>query len=365
MISNLGFNLIKLSLIPGYGNITIVSKYNQEDRFLSEKEHSFEGLIKRFQIVLKEISISELETRFDKIISDCEKKEYTVLNFTDLDYPLLLKETFSYPPVLYAKGEVSVLNKKSLAIVGSRKNSDYGSKVVEDFVSGFEGYDIAIVSGLALGIDAIAHKSALKHKVKCIGVMAHGLNFVHPTTNYRLYQEIVAEGGCLISEYPPDQNINSKLFPIRNRIVAGVSKGTLVVEASKKSGTLITAAYALEFNREVYAVPSSIYTLSSEGCNYLIKNNSAKLVTSATDIIDDLGLKGSENVSKAIDLFNTLSESQKEILEILSSGPRTVDEIQEKINLSIDEISSELTSLELEGVIASLQNKWFLNINSR
>lgn len=218
------------------------------------------------------------------------------------EFPALLKEIPDPPELLYIEGAPIPEDAIRIAVVGSRKYTDYGKRVTEKIIADLAPYNVTIVSGCALGIDSVAHQAALKNNLYTIGVPGSGLDksVFYPPSNYFLKENILQAKGTLISEFAPDQGATKWMFPQRNRIMAGMSHAVLVIEATPKSGTLITARLGLEYNREVFAVPGSIFSETSRGANELIRTG-ASPVLSAEDIIEELGLKETKNPTR--DLF--------------------------------------------------------------
>jgi len=208
-----------------------------------------------------------------------------ILTIKDKNYPELLKKIYDPPSKLYVSGELKKEEKYPLAIVGTRRISNYGQQTTRLFAEALAEAGITIISGLALGVDGLAHRIALEKKARTIAVLGSGLNIIYPSAHQKLAQEILVSGGAVISEYSPNTSPTKKTFPARNRIVSGLSLGVLVIEAPRKSGALITARTAIEQGREVFVVPGRINDLNSEGCNYLIKMG-AHLVTSPEEIIE-------------------------------------------------------------------------------
>ena len=243
-----------------------------------------------------------------------------------------------------------------LTVVGSRKFSSYGKEACEKIIKGLHGERIIITSGLALGIDSIAHKAALDAGLKTVAIPGSGLDrkVLHPHSNKGLADEIVRCGGALLSELPPLMPAGLHTFPERNRIMAGISKATLVIEAQDKSGTLITARLAVEYNRDLLAVPGSIFSLNSNGTNRLIKQG-ATPVSSADDLREALGLSRKDEI-KELDLEN-LSENEKTILETLSIEPLTKDELIKQTKIKASEINTLLSMMEIRGLIRELGGK--------
>lgn len=210
------------------------------------------------------------------------------INFSSDKYPKQLREIYNPPKRIYAIGNIEILNKVGIAIVGSRKATEYGKKVAFRLSKDLSERDIVIISGLAKGIDSHAHIGSLNvQNGKTIAVLGSGIKVIYPKENIELARQIVRKGGCIISEYPPDDTPNKSNFPERNRIISGLSKGVVIVEASEKSGALITADFALEQGREVFAVPGNIYSTTSVGTNKLIQQG-AKLVMCVEDILSEI-----------------------------------------------------------------------------
>ncbi|MEI6494986.1 MAG: DNA-processing protein DprA [bacterium] len=259
------------------------------------------------------------------------------------------------PKELYAEGNLPWEQDeyKYLTVVGSRKFSTYGRDACEKLIAGLAGYPIVIISGLALGIDTIAHKAALKARLTTIAVPGSGLerSVLHPHTNKRLADDVVSAGGCLLSEYEPLMPAGVHTFPRRNRIIAGMSDAVLVIEAGEKSGTLITARLATEYNRDCLAVPGSIFSPSSTGANWLITQG-ATPITSSEDVLNALHINiKEEQENKQQKLFADLSPQEKVIIDLIASEPITRDEIIMTCELSTSEINTLLMTMEIKGLI--------------
>ncbi len=268
-------------------------------------------------------------------------------------FPRLLREISDPPKELYIRGEYpDEENNKFLCVIGSRKYSDYGKQAVDKIISGLAGFNIVIVSGLAIGIDSIAHTTAIKVGLKTIAVPGSGLNdsVIYPRTNVNLADKVLESGGALISEFEPDFKATVWSFPQRNRIMAGLSHAVLVVEAETKSGTLITARLAGEYNRDVLAIPGSIFDKRSFGPHMLIRTGAVP-TTSAEDVLEVFGMNKEEGKTERISkIFESLSENEKNILALLQT-PLTRDEILYNSKMPIYKINSILSSLEIKGVI--------------
>lgn len=290
----------------------------------------------------------------DKEWEKLQKENIILVSISDSDYPRLLKEIHNPPYILYVKGDVSLLNSICLAVVGSRKYTSYGQQVASAFGRDLASAGITVVSGLALGIDAIAHQGALENNGKTIAVLGNSLDekSIHPRTNFKLSKEILSCGGALVSEYPIETLPSIGTFPARNRIMAGMTTGTIVVEAALASGSLITANLALEFNREVFAVPGSIFYPQSEGTHKLIKSG-AKLSSSISDILEELQMeKTGKNHGKST--YVPTSEKEKNILNILSQEPTHIDRIIKLTRLETSSVSGALAILEINGAVKNI-----------
>lgn len=270
----------------------------------------------------------------------------------DKEYPPLLSEVFDSPVILYMKGEPALLKKTCLAVVGSRKFSRYGSICAYNLSKSCAKAGLVICSGLALGIDAVAHKGALDANGLTIAVLGCGLEKVYPVSNFSLSKEILSKGGLVISEFPPGTPPMKQNFPARNRIIAGLSTGTLVVEAALESGALITAYQALEYNREVFAVPGNIDSETSMGTNLLIQKG-AKLVSSEADIFEELNIESKIQEEKARDLLPETEEEQA-IVDFLKREEATIDEMVSELKLNVVAVNSTLSILEMKGAIENM-----------
>ena len=283
-----------------------------------------------------------------------EREKIQVLTIRDKNYPKLLKEIYDPPQLLYFKGTLENLNEYALAVVGTRKTTSYGRQVAPQIVKDLAQNGIIIVSGLALGIDALAHKAALEVGGITIAVLGSGLarESIYPRANLRLSDEIIANGGALISEYPITAPPLKQNFPHRNRIISGLSLGTLVIEAPETSGALITAKCALDQNRDVFATPGSIYNPTSTGPNNLIKMG-AKPVTSASDILDALNIG---QISHVIQTRKIIPDTREEeiLLKFLSHEHIHIDRMVQLAGLDAATINSTLTMMEMKGKIRNL-----------
>ncbi len=296
------------------------------------------------------INLKELEDFHKKInpeaeFSILEREKIEIILKTD--FPRLLQETPFPPELIYMKGNLPDESLIHLSVVGTRRCSTYGKEACEKIVSELAEYKIVIVSGLAIGIDAISHKTAISNNMKTIAVLGSGLSdeVLYPRQNLQLSKEIVEHGGCVISEYPYAMKAGLHTFPQRNRIVAGLSKGIFVVEAPEKSGALITANFAIDYNREVFALPGSIFSENSKGTNNLMKSGAVP-VTSSEDILRALGFEIETAEKEKISLYPL----EEKIISALTE-PMPRDELIRKTGLTAKEINPALSFLEIRGII--------------
>jgi len=304
--------------------------------------------------IIKEILEKRKEISPEKEFEKLDKENIKIITINDDFYPSRLKEIPSAPALLYAKGETKK-DEVIVAVVGSRKVSTYGRQAASQLSRELSQAGITIASGMALGIDSIAHQECLKLKNRTIAVLGGGVdkNSIYPRSNYQTAQEIISNGGAVISEYPIGTPPLKQHFPARNRIISGLALGVLVVEASESSGALITAKFALEQNREVFAVPGNIYSKNSEGTNNLIKLG-AKLVSKTEDILEELNLKTAVEITKAREIIPD-SEEEAIILENLSKDePIHIDNLAKTAKMNVTAVSGLLTLMEIKGKVKNV-----------
>lgn len=286
----------------------------------------------------------------DKVFATVETKGINFLTLEDENYPYMLKNIENPPVVLYYKGKLFECNLgKTLAVVGSRKASSGARDNLRKIISGLGNTDICIVSGLASGIDTVAHASAIENNLKTIGVIASGFDYVYPSQNKTLYENIENGYGAVVTEYYPTFEPIKFRFPQRNRIVSGLSYGTLVVEASLRSGALITANLTLEQGRELMCMPGDISNPNTQGIYKLLKNG-ATMVTEGNDILDALGWERTEDNPTQLTL-PTLTPDEEKIYNNIKIEERGIDELSTLTGLSLDNLLMNLTTMELKGMI--------------
>ncbi len=283
------------------------------------------------------------------------------MTINDDHYPSLLKEISAPPPLLYVNGNPDLLNHPQIAIVGSRNPSDVGKQIAADFAATLASQGFAITSGLALGIDAASHQGALKADGFTIAVAGTGPDRVYPARHQQLARDITQQG-ALVSEFPPGTSAKASHFPQRNRIISGLSMGLLVVEAAKKSGSLITARCAIDQGREVFAIPGSIHNPLARGCNALIRDG-AKLVETTEDILEELkqfASKSAPETPKTPTL--TIDTEHQSLLNSVQYSPTSIDSLVQTTGNSVETISSMLLVLELQGFISAVAGGCYIRI---
>ena len=335
-----------------------------DSRFIKRLYDYFGDIEKAFNCNLKELenidglSIKKAEhfiklrdkVDIDKTFALVETKGINFLTLEDEKYPYMLKNIENPPAVLYYKGKLFECNlEKTLAIVGSRKASSNSRDNLRKIISGLSNTDICIVSGLASGIDSVAHTAAIENNLKTIGVIASGFDFIYPTQNKTLYENIENGYGAIITEYYPTFEPIKFRFPQRNRIVSGLSYGTLVAEAGIKSGALITANLTLEQGRELMCMPGEISNPNTQGIYKLLKNG-ATMITESGDILDALGWEVKQETQTQLTL-PTLTPDEEIIFEHLQIEEKGVDELLQLTGLKLDNLLMNLTTMELKGII--------------
>jgi len=344
---------VGFSLIPGIGRV----KITQLENYFGNLEDAWKAAPADLKHAgLDSNSIRAITSWQPKVSLEAEMEKldrYGVKVFTwhDPGYPSRLKEIYDYPPMLYVRGSLLPEDEWCLAVVGTRRASVYGRQITEEIVADLARSKITIVSGLAKGIDSIAHRSALDAGGRSIAVFACGLDTVYPAENANLARSIIQQG-ALISECPLGTRPKAENFPRRNRIMSGMSLGVLITEAGETSGALITTNLALEQNREVFAVPGSILSPASRGTNRLIQEG-AKLVRDYTDILEELNLTA---VAHQIEIKEVIPASDTEslLLKQLSAEPTHIDEVCRSSGLPISTVSSTLAMMELKGLVKQM-----------
>ena len=341
---------VALSRIRGMGTVRFASL----ERAFPTMEEAWKAPRSELRTALDERTVTTLLSRRSTIDPDAEMErlsheEVQVLTWQAPQYPPRLKEIHDPPPVLYLKGSLLPRDERSVAVVGTRKASAYGREAASLLASDLARHEVTVVSGMARGIDAIAHRAALDAGGRTVGILANGLDIVYPPEHRELAWRILESGGALASEYPLGVRPDGRNFPRRNRIISGMTLGTLVIEAGEPNGALWTVRHALEQDREVFAVPGTIFSAASQGTNHLIQEG-AKLVTTYQDILEELNLTA---VAQQLELQPLLPENTTEaqLLAHISLEPVHIDEVRRATDLPITTISSTLALMEIKGLV--------------
>jgi DNA processing protein len=356
---------IALTLIPNIGPVQaklLLQHCNPEEIFHAKKSflEKIEGIgpVKAASIsAFKDFSKAEEEIKF------IEKYKIKPLFLTDKDYPKRLLNCYDSPTLLFYKGDADLNTTKIIAIIGTRSHTDYGKQVTEKLVKELAAQNVMVVSGLAYGIDAIAHKASVKNGLPTIGVLAHGLDQIYPSEHAGLAKDMIKQGGGLLTEFRSKSKPDKHNFPTRNRIVAGMSDAAIVIETGIKGGSMITAELANGYNKDVFALPGKVTDSKSTGCNYLIKNNKAMLLTDAEEIIQVMGWEErsqKSGVRSQKELFIEMSKEERMVVDILNEKESVnIDEINMKSGLSSSAVAAAILNLELQNVILSLPGKLY------
>ncbi len=353
---------VALHLTPGVGNANTKSLISYigdvESVFNSSKKElsRIPGIRKNtIQEILNKKTFSEAE----EILRNCEKLNIRILHYTSRDFPTRLKGIYDAPTILYYMGNGDLNAMQTISIVGTRSATDYGRKITEKIVKGLKPYAPTVVSGLAYGIDIESHRHSLVNKLPTIAVLAGGLDRIYPRNHEYVATQMLEKGG-LLSEYPPLTKPEAHMFPARNRIIAGLGDATIVVEAGKRGGALITANIADSYNKPVFAVPGNLDQEHSVGCNRLLRSQKALAYTEVSDLVYYLNwVKKSKAKDKVKIDFSSLTENERKIAEALhrSGNGLEIDVLSWKTQLQINHLAALLLNLEFQGVVKSLPGK--------
>ncbi len=354
---------LALTLVPGIGDRQgkkLVSYCGGVEKVFREKKHLLMKIPGVGKIIANALQNKELFQKAEKEIVFIGKNNIRPLFYLDKAYPERLKHCEDSPMMLYFKGEANLNCPRILSVVGTRRPSEYGIQISEAIVQGLAELQVLIVSGLAYGIDTIAHRSALQSGLTTLGVLAHGLDIIYPNLNRTLAEKMTVNGG-LITEFPSETRLNKEFFPRRNRIIAGLADATLVIESAEKGGALITAEIANSYNRDVFAIPGRTNDPRSSGCNYLIFSNKASLVRSAADIRFLMNWDETKILANIQPkLFINLSPEETKIMELLKErGEAFIDDIYLETGFTASKVASLLLKLEFEGLVRSLPGKQY------
>ena len=357
---------LALTLVPNIGCVQakiLVEHFGDVATVFKAKESTLKNIEGIGEIRARSIkSFSDFSTAEEEI-KFIEKFKIKTLFIGSNDYPRRLMNCYDSPTLLFCKGDANLNASKIIAMVGTRNHSEYGKHITEKLVKDLTDQQIMVISGLAFGIDAIAHKAAIKNGLATVGVLAHGLDQVYPSEHTGLAKDILKNNGGLLTEYRSKTRPDKHNFPVRNRIVAGMSDATIVTETGIKGGSMITAELANGYNKDVFAVPGKITDTKSAGCNYLVKNNKAILLTDAQELVEIMGWE--ERTRKSAvrsqkELFIELTKDERIIVDILKEKESVpIDEINLKSGLSSSAVAAAILNLELQNVMLSLPGKLY------
>jgi DNA processing protein len=293
-----------------------------------------------------------------KLLQECETAGVKAIHFTDAEYPSRLRQLLDSPAFLFLSGNVNFEFRKVVAIVGTRRASEYGRTTTDEIITGLVPHNPLIVSGLAYGIDIQAHKSALRNKLATVGVIAGGVNKLYPAVHWDTARHMMKNGG-IVAEFSPETIPEAHQFPERNRIIAGLADLTIVIETARTGGAMITAEYANNYNREVFAVPGNVHLVNSEGCNKLIRNHKAHIFTSVKDIEYIMNWDQAPDKIKTVINEDNLSEPERSIIGVLrvNKNEILIDDLSWKSQVPINRLAGHLLTLELKGIVKSLPGK--------
>ena len=365
--------LCTLALVntPGIGSVTIrqlISHCGSAEKVFKADYRTLTKIPgigeKVARLILKKEGIAEAEKEWD----NCVKSGANLHFFSDKTYPNRLKSLYDAPVMLYSKGNFDYNSHRTIGIVGTRQITEYGKGITESIIRDLVPYNPLVVSGLAYGVDITAHRACQKHNLATIGVMASGLNVIYPATHQKTAKEMQENGG-LVTENALNTKPDFMRFPARNRIIAGLSDITIVVESAKKGGSLITVEFAQNYHREVFAVPGNLNNSQSEGCNQLIRDNKAAIFTSVHDMAEAIGwnsqnkegdssvntLKESDNPNLVFDGF---TQDEGQILSLLKrQGAMQLDELSWQSSMHLNKLATLLLNLEFQGIVKSFPGK--------
>jgi DNA processing protein len=359
---------LALTLVEGVGSIMfrqLISNMGSAENIFKAKTDKLlktPGVGKQIIDGLKD---KTLLPKAESILKESEKHQVRLYFSIDKDYPARLKSLYDAPAILYFKGNGNLSALRTVGIVGTRQATDYGRKVTEEIVEQLKPYEVNIISGLAYGIDIIAHKAAIDNDVPTIGVMASGIDIIYPAA-HKKYAEQMLDNGGLLSENPFGMKPIRNLFIARNRIIAGLSDVNIVVESADKGGALVTADFANNYHHEVFAVPGSLANKYSAGCHKLIKENKANIFTEVNDIIETMNWGTEDNgIAKVkpkepeIDLTQFTQEEGQVIAYLRTHGETQIDNLSWQTQISVNRLASLLLNLEFQGIVKAMAGKKF------
>lgn len=360
---------LSLSLAPGLGPRSwkkLLEAFENPGQVLQASLKELQNRTALSGKVLSGIQPDRLRKAAEKELKKADQAGVAIVTQKDSSYPDLLENIHDPPPLLYVKGNLELLNGRCVGMVGARAATTYGKRIALDFARRLSLQGVTVVSGLALGIDTAAHQGALQGTGDTIGVLGCGVDVIYPRQNKSLYESIASKG-AVISEYPFGTKPDAFRFPARNRIISGLSQGIIVIEAARKSGSLITADFALEQGREVFAIPGRVDSAKSEGTHRLLQNG-ATLVHTVSDIMEELDPafyfteKINSSTPEQLLPDDIVSDDEKKLLNFIDIYPQSIDEIIQQCGMSPQKVNELLLTLELKGVVEALAGKQFQRV---
>ncbi|MDN3678389.1 DNA-processing protein DprA [Flavobacterium paronense] len=358
------FNILALVKVEGVGDIVakkLINHCGSAENVFNAKLNQLKSIDGIGDVLIKNLKDTTVFKKAEQEIRFIEKERATVLYYQNDDYPNKLKHCIDGPVLLFATGNLNLENRKIISIVGTREITSYGTSFCKKLLEDLAIFNPIIVSGFAYGVDIVAHQAAMENNLQTIGVLAHGLNQIYPKT-HKKYIAKMEENGGFLTEFWSSSNPEKENFVRRNRIVAGMSEATVVIESAEKGGSLITAIIANDYNRDVFAVPGRTSDRLSQGCNNLIKTQRANLMTSAADLIYILNWELESKAAKPVQkqLFVSLDTDEQKVYDYLQqNGKQLLDIIALECDFPIFRISSLLLNMELKGLIRPLPGKLF------
>ncbi|MFD1820630.1 DNA processing protein [Pseudarcicella hirudinis] len=356
---------IALTLIPKIGDVLVrqlISYCGSAEQVFKTPKGKLLKIPHIGNILADSLQNKSVLEKARKILQQADDSGTKLLFYTDPEYPARLKQLYDAPVLLFYRGNADLNKQRVVAVVGTRQSTEYGKQITEQLVSELKQYNALIVSGLAYGIDIVAHRASLRSQVETIGVMASGIDIVYPKSHKSVAKQMINYGG-LLTEHTFGTEPDQRFFPQRNRIIAGMSDAVIVVEAASKGGALITAEFANNYHREVFAVPGPLGKPSSEGCNRLIRNNKAQIFTGTSDFIDSMNWNFSapdqhiELHPKELDLTGFTENESQVIFLLRQHREMQIDEMAWKTQIYMGQLASLLLNLEFQGIVRSLPGK--------
>ncbi len=348
---------IALTLLYGIGPRKaghLISKLGGIEPIFKEKLttlHKESGFNKE---ILKKMNRTEALLEAEKQVAYISKHKINTHFYLNSNYPRRLKQCYDAPILLYSKGDFDPNPHKTVAVVGTRNATEYGKTICEELISSFQHQNIQVISGMAYGIDICAHSQSVRHGISTIGVLGHGLDRIYPNTHSRIAEQMTEHGG-LLTEFLPGTLPDRENFPMRNRIVAGMSDATIVIESKVSGGSLITAELAIDYNRDVFAYPGNVGQQYSAGCNKLLQQNKAQLIQSGDDFLKHM-CWDEQNPNKISQpkLFVELEDEERILIDVMASSPQHIDVLSTMLKQPVSKMSVLLLQMELKGLIKSL-----------